>query len=79
YTLMKVFQGVAAAVYTYFLFDMMGAKQAFNVFDPVNVSQYVRYLNSGFTGKISDSTVNLFFVLALMLVFSLVNKKRVKA
>jgi sporulation integral membrane protein YlbJ len=79
YTFMKLLQGVAAAVYTYFLFDMMGAKQAFNVFDPVNVSHYVRYLNTDFMGKISDSTVNLLFVLSLMLMFALFNKRRVKA
>ena len=80
YFVMKLFQGVAASIYIYFLFGLIGAKQAFNVFDSVNVSQYVRYLNTSFAGKIGDSTLNLLLVLALMLLFALaIYMKKAKA
>jgi sporulation integral membrane protein YlbJ len=72
YLVMKLFQGVTAAVYTYFLFGLVGAKQAFNVFDSVNVSQYVRYLNSSISVKIGDSALNLGFVLVIMMLFAIV-------
>jgi sporulation integral membrane protein YlbJ len=80
YVVMKIFQGAAASIYTYFLFGLLGAKQAFNMFDSLNVSQYVKYLNTSFLTKIGDSTLNLSFVLALMLLFTLaMNVKRAKA
>lgn len=80
YCFMKLFQGIVAAIYTYFLFDLVGAKQAFNVFDPINVSQYVRYLNTSFTEKTIDSILNLLLVLAAMFIFILImNIKRAKA
>jgi hypothetical protein len=80
YAVMKIFQGVAASIYTYLLFGLLGAKQAFNAFHPLNVSQYVKYLNTSFLGKIGDSALNLSFVLTLMLLLTLaMNVKRAKA
>jgi sporulation integral membrane protein YlbJ len=80
YFVMKLFQGAAASMYTYFLFGMLGAKQAINVFDSVYVRQYIRYLNTNFLDKMGDSTLNLSFVLVLMLLFAFVKSmKRVKA
>lgn len=80
YSVMKLFQGAAASIYTYLLFGILGANQVFNVFDSVNVRQYIRYLNTTFLDRIGDSTLNLSFVLVLMLLFTLVkNMKRAKA
>ena len=80
YFVMKVFQGAAASMYTYFLFGILDTKQVFNVFDPVTVNQYVRYLNTNFLDKIGNSTLHLSFVLVLMLLFALLkNMKRAKA
>jgi hypothetical protein len=80
YSVMKVFQGAAASMYTYFLFGMLGATQAFNIFDSAYIRHYIRYLNTNFLDKIGDSTLNLSFVLVLMLLFAFVkNMKRAKA
>ena len=80
YTFMKLIQGAAASMYTYFLFGIMGVKQVFNIFDSINIRQYIRYLNTSFLDRIGDSTLNLSFVLLLMLIFALVkNMKRAKA
>ncbi|MDF2520738.1 MAG: Sporulation integral rane protein YlbJ, partial [Clostridia bacterium] len=80
YMLVKLFQGAAAAVFTYLLFGITGATQVFNVYDSLNVSYYVRYLNSGMLSRLWDSSLNLLVVLAAMLIFILtVYKKRAKA
>jgi hypothetical protein len=80
YTVMKLFHGVAESIYTYLLFGVFGVKQVFNVFDSVNIKQYVRYLNTSFFDRIGDSTLNLSFVLLLMLLFAFIrNIKKVKA
>ncbi|MDF2590946.1 MAG: Sporulation integral rane protein YlbJ [Clostridia bacterium] len=79
YSLMKIFQGIAASIFTYFLFGIVGAAQAFNPFDAMNVSLYIRYLNTNFITRIGDSIINLSLVLAIMLLFALCkNMKRAK-
>ncbi|MGB7604055.1 MAG: sporulation integral membrane protein YlbJ [Lutisporaceae bacterium] len=80
YSIIKLFQGAAAAVFTYLLFGILGIRQVFNVYDSWNVSYYVRYLNSDTFIRMGDSTLNLIFVLSAMLIFSLItNVKRAKA
>lgn len=76
YTVMKIFQGAAASIYTYFLFGLLDAKQVFNVFDSVNAIQYLRYFNTNFIDKFGDSTLNLSFVLLLMLLYGLVKSMK---
>lgn len=79
YTIMKIFQGAAASMYTYLLFGILGATQAFNVLDSINISQYIRYLNTSFLNRIGDSAINFCLVLVLMLLFAFVkNMKRAK-
>lgn len=79
YSMVKLFQGIAAAVFTYLLFGIVGIRQVFNVYDSWNISYYVRYLNSSTFIRIGDSILSLIFILALMFVFSLVTSvKRVK-
>jgi sporulation integral membrane protein YlbJ len=77
YTIVKLFQGTAAAAYAYLLFGMSGAQQVYNANDSLSVKYYVRYLNSSFISKLSDSTTLLLTVLAMALVlsFSLSTKK----
>jgi len=71
YFVVKLFQGITAAIYTYFLFGFVGIKPVFNVFDSASASQYIRYINSSFISRIGNSTLNLLLVLALMLLFAL--------
>lgn len=79
YIIMKFFQGAAATIYTYLLFGTLGAAQAFNVFDSLNVSLYIRYLNTSFLNKVGDSAINLCLVLTIMLLFAFCsNRKRAK-
>jgi hypothetical protein len=68
---MKLFQGAAAAFYTYLIFNVFGIQQVFNSNDSLNVSQYVRYMNSGMYDKIGSTIANFIFVLVCMLIFSL--------
>ena len=80
YTFMKILQGFAAALYSYMLFGFVEAQQAFNVYDSLNVSLYVRYLNSRSLDRLGDSTLNLVLVVAAMLIFGIaMNAKRAKA
>lgn len=79
YSIVKLFQGAAAAVFTYLLYGIVGTRQVFNVYDSWNVNYYVRYLNRSIIMRIGDSTFNLIFVLAVMLIFSLIKSvKRAK-
>lgn len=79
YSIVKLFQGAAAAVFTYILYGIVGTRQVFNVYDSWNVNYYVRYLNRSIIMRIGDSTLNLIFVLAVMLIFALIkNVKRAK-
>jgi sporulation integral membrane protein YlbJ len=71
YSVIKLFQGAAAAFYTYLIFNVFGIQQVFNSNDSLNVSQYVRYMNSGMYDKIGSTTANFIFVLVCMLIFSL--------
>lgn len=80
YFIVKIFQGLAAAFYTYALSGFIGIKEVFNVYDALNVSQYVRYLNSSFADKMGDSALNLILVLVLMLLTAIIlNTKRARA
>lgn len=80
YCMMKLFQGAAAAFYTYLIFGFLGSQQVFNIYDSINVSQYVKYLNSSMFDRIGSSTFNLIFVLLFMLLITLMmNIKKVKA
>lgn len=80
YCMMKLVQGAAAAFYTYLIFGILGSQQVFNIYDSINVSHYVKYLNSSMFDKIGSSTFNLIFVLLFMLVITLtINIKKVKA
>jgi sporulation integral membrane protein YlbJ len=79
YSIMKLFQGAAAAFYTYLIFSLLGVQQVFNIYDSINVSQYVRYLNSNMFNRVENSALNLIFVVILMLIFTIpMNYKRAK-
>lgn len=80
YSVVKLFQGAAAAVYVYLLFGMSGAQQVYNTYDSLNVRYYVRYLNSSLASKLGDSTLLLLTVLTVTVLLSLtLNTKKARA
>jgi len=80
YCVMKLFQGAVAAIYTYFMYSIIGVRQVFNIYDAINVSNYVKYLNSSPLDRILNSSLNLTLVLAVMLIFAFTfSMKKAKA
>lgn len=80
YCLMKIFQGASAALYTYLLLNLKGTQQVFNIYDALNVSHYVNFLNSGPFIRMANSSINMIVVLTVMLLFAAaINIKRAKA
>ncbi|OGO78409.1 MAG: sporulation integral membrane protein YlbJ [Clostridiales bacterium GWB2_37_7] len=80
YSMMKLFQGIAAAFYTYLIFSLLGVQQVFHIYDSINASLYSRYLNSSMFEKIGSSTFNLLLIVVFMVIFTITfSIKRAKA
>jgi hypothetical protein len=57
----------------------LGVQQVFNIYDSININQYVRYLNSNMFNRVENSALNLIFVVILMLIFTIpMSYKRAK-